>query len=550
VKAVNRSDESIGHRHVGGPTAWRDAQEGAAGDFRFNVRDFGATGDGTVLDTSAVNAAIEAAAASGGGTVYFPAGTYLCFSIRLLSNVQLSLSRGSTIRAANSPLPGEAAGQLGGAYDSAEPQDPSVEPYQDHGHNHWRNSLIWADGESKIGIEGPGRIHGIGLSNGFASGAGSEFDSEQAGVGNKAIAFKNCHDVTLRDFSILQGGWFGILLTGASNVTIDNLRIDTNRDGIDIDCCRNVHVSNCTVNSPWDDGICLKASYALGRLVPTQDVTITGCTVSGCYKLGTVEDGTFERFAGGPNENGNPARYGRIKLGTESNGGFQRIAITNCTFDGCYGLAIESVDGGACEDVVVTNLAMRDLVTGPLFIILGNRLRGPAGTPMGAMRRILVSNVVASNCDPDYPNIITGVEDGKGGAHCVEDVKIVGFCMEQRGGRSHAMGDVVPPEFNTAGVGDYPDPTIFGPMPAQGFFLRHIDNLEMSHVQITSVAGDERRPFVAHDVENATWMGITVPREHAGAAFALSPEEKPAVRGWHIHACQASGYLEELPARP
>ena len=279
---------------------------------RFNVRDFGATG--STLDSAAINAAIEAAAASGGGTVYVPAGTYLCFSIRLLSNVQLSLSPGSKILAADSPLPGESVGELGGVYDSAEAQDAAWEAYQDHGHNHWHNSLIWADGQSKIGIDGPGQIHGLGLSNGFPSGPGSEFDSAQPGVGNKAIAFKSCHDVTLRDFSILQGGWFGILLTGVSNVTIDNLRIDTNRDGIDIDCCRNVHVSKCTVNSPWDDGICLKSSYALGFLAPTQDVTIASCTVSGCYKLGTVENGRFERFEGGPHENGNPASESRLQI--------------------------------------------------------------------------------------------------------------------------------------------------------------------------------------------------------------------------------------------
>ena len=90
------------------------------------------------------------------------------------------------------------------------------------------------------------------------------YQAEQAGVGNKAIALKNCRNVLLRDFSILKGGHFGLLLTGVDNLTIDNLTIDTDRDGMDIDCCQNVRVSNCTVNSPWDDGICPKSSYALG----------------------------------------------------------------------------------------------------------------------------------------------------------------------------------------------------------------------------------------------------------------------------------------------
>ena len=79
-----------------------------------------------------------------------------------------------------------------------------------------------------------------------------------AGVGNKSISLKNCRNVTLRDVSILHGGHFAILATGVDNLTIDNLKIDTNRDAIDVDCCRNVRISNCSVNSPWDDGICLK----------------------------------------------------------------------------------------------------------------------------------------------------------------------------------------------------------------------------------------------------------------------------------------------------
>ena len=95
------------------------------------------------------------------------------------------------------------------------------------------------------------------------------------GVANKAIALKNCRNVILRDFSILHGGHFGILATGVDNLTIDNLKIDTNRDGMDIDCCRNVRVSNCSVNSPWDDGICLKSSFALGYARATEMVTIT-----------------------------------------------------------------------------------------------------------------------------------------------------------------------------------------------------------------------------------------------------------------------------------
>ncbi len=265
----------------------------------FDIRTYGAVGDGKTVDTPAINKAIEAAAAAGGGTVFFPSGTWLSFSIRLKSHVALYLAQGATILAADSPPPDATTGYNGGAYDAAEP-NTAWDAYQDYGHNHWHNSLLWGEDIHDISITGPGLIYGKGLSFGGAHAARGNypvFKAEQPGVGNKAIALKNCRNVIFRDFSILKGGHFGLLLTGVDNLTIDNLKIDTDRDGIDIDCCKNVHVSNCTVNSPWDDGICPKSSYALGYSRATENVTITNCYVTGNYELGTVLDGTFKKFA-------------------------------------------------------------------------------------------------------------------------------------------------------------------------------------------------------------------------------------------------------------
>ena len=243
----------------------------------YNVRDFGATGDGKTVDTPAINKAIEAAAAKGGGTIVFPAGTYMCFTIRLKSNIELFLSRGCTIQAADSPQPGESTGYNGGTYDAAESNDPWT-PYQDFGHNHWRNSLFFAENEHDFSILGPGLIFGRGLSHGggkVARGGYTVFIAEQAGVGNKAIALKNCRNVLLRDFSVLKCGHFVVLATGVDNLTIDNLLIDTDRDGLDIDCCRNVRVSNCTVNSPWDDGSAPSRATRLAIARATDNVTIS-----------------------------------------------------------------------------------------------------------------------------------------------------------------------------------------------------------------------------------------------------------------------------------
>jgi polygalacturonase len=115
----------------------------------FDVRAYGATGDGKTIDSPAINKAIEAAEAAGGGTVVFPAGVYMSFSIRLKSKVNLHLTQGSTIIAADSPKPGETTGYMGGTYDPAEPKT-AWDAFQDYGHNHWHNSLIWGENISEL----------------------------------------------------------------------------------------------------------------------------------------------------------------------------------------------------------------------------------------------------------------------------------------------------------------------------------------------------------------------------------------------------------------
>jgi polygalacturonase len=482
----------------------------------FNVRAYGATGDGKTVDTPAINRAIDAAASAGGGTVLFPAGTYLCFSIHLKSNVGLHLDQGAVILAADSPKPGEQTGYNGGTYDPAEPNAP-WEPYQDYGHNHWHNSLIWGEDLHDLSITGPGLIYGRGLSFGANRNARGNYPiyvAEQSGVGNKAIALKNCRNVLLRDFSILKGGHFGLLLTGVDNLTIDNLTIDTDRDGMDIDCCQNVRVSNCTVNSPWDDGICPKSSFALGYARPTRNLTITNCWVTGTYELGTVIDGSFKKFA----PDAHVFRTGRIKCGTESNGGFINVTISNCVFEGCLGYALESVDGALLEDLTITNTSMRDIYNaGPIFMRLGARLRGPKeSTKVGTMRRVLINNLVCYNASQRFSSIISGIP-----GYPIEDVKLSNIYVETAGGGTATDAQVQPQEFESK----YPEPTMFGPTPSSGFFLRHVRNLEMSHVEIANAAPDERPPFYLTGVERADFFAITAPRSGSGpiaGAFALN----------------------------
>jgi len=476
----------------------------------FDVRKFGATGDGKTLDTAAVNHAIEAAEAAGGGVVLFPAGSYLCFSIHLKSHVYLHLLEGSTIVAAESPRPGDKTGYNGGVYDAAEP-NTAWDAYQDYGHNHWHNSLIWGEDIHDFGITGTGLIWGKGLSFGAGRAARGNYPlyvAEQAGVGNKAIALKNCRNVLLRDFSMLKAGHFALLLTGVDNVTIDNLKIDTDRDGMDIDCCQNVRVSNCTVNSPWDDGICPKSSYALGYARPTRNLTIDSCWVSGYYELGSVLDGTFKKMAGGAHIGYN----GRIKCGTESNGGFINVTIANCIFEGCQGYALETVDGALLEDITISNTTMRDLYSGPIFMRLGARLRGPKeSTKVGTLKRILVNNLTCYNAPERQGSILTGIP-----GYMIEDVKLSNIYIETVGGGKAEDAKVQVPELEDG----YPEPGRFGTIPATGFFMRHMRNVEMSHVEIANAAADARPAFYLNNVERADFFAVTAPR-NADGAFAL-----------------------------
>ena len=462
----------------------------------YDVRAFGATGDGKTLDTPAINHAIDEAAAAGGGTVFFPAGSYLCYSIHLKSKVALYLNQGATIVAADS------AEDPSRSYDPAESNKP-WEDYQDYGHNHWHNSLIWGEGLNDVSICGPGLIWGKGLSRGWGAGP----VAEKPGVANKSIALKNCHNVLLRDFSILHGGHFGILATGVDNLTIDNLKIDTNRDGMDIDCCQNVRVSNCSVNSPWDDGICLKSSYALGFARATEMVTITNCLVAGSYEEGALLDGTFKRFP----PDAKVPRTGRIKFGTEANGGFKNITVSNCVFDGCRGLAIESVDGAIVEDVSCTNITMRDAREAPIFLRLGARMRGPAGVPVGVMRRVILSNI---SCESSAGRPIGSIVAGIPG-HPIEDVKISDVIVLHQGGGTKEDAERQVPEKEK----NYPEPDMFGITPSHGFFVRHVRGLEMGGIKIASASADARPAFVLDDVEGADFGKIKIP---AGPAFALN----------------------------
>lgn len=489
------------------------------------MRLYGAAGDGRTLDTDAINRAILAAKAAGGGTVFFPGGDYLSHSIRLCSRLTLRLGAGATLIAADPPPSGQSGG-----YDA--PEEAALNLHQDFGHSRFRNSLIWGEELEGVCLCGPGRIFGRGLSRGNgrialpvgavapqppghlpdvleadgpvepegnavepgAFGYPSALDTLPAGVGNKAIALRGCRNVIVRDLTILHGGHFAILAAACDHVTIDNVFIDTNRDGIDIDACANVRIDNCSVNSPWDDGICIKSSCGFGGVRPVENVTISNCYVSG-FEEGTLYDGSRSRVIrhrGGP--------IGRIKLGTEASGGFRNIAISNCLFEFCRGLALEQVDGAMMEDIVVSNVTMREVMNAPIFIRLGGRLRAPGATVPGTAQRIAISNVIAYDVAPEHGIFIAGLP-----GHPVTDVQLADIQLHSFGG-GKATSQTVPEMAD-----GYPEPMLFGTLPSWGIYVRHAARIQLRDIVLRLIHADARPAIVLDDVAGADLAGIRLP---------------------------------------
>ena len=455
--------------------------------------------DNGVTDAAvAINKLIDEIAAKGGGTIYFPPRVYPCRStINLKDRVHLRLDPSAVIKAVPS-----------GTYDKAEPND--YYKYQDFGHSHWRNSLICGIGVRDISISGPGRISGMGLSSQEWRTVDGPLSALTPGVADKIIALKNCRNITLEDFSLDGTGHFAILATGVHNLKIRRLLIDTVRDGINLDSCWEAEVDDCLLNTPFDDGICIKASFALGRALGSKHIRVRRCTVFGGFEVGTFRDGRRKPLAVGR------GRKGRFKLGTESNGAFEDIVIEDCAVQDGMGLLLTSVDGGKMSGVYVRNFVGHNIHNAPVFVWLGDRLRGPPGISVGAIEDVNIKGLRCWGYDNTEPIIISGLPKQP----------IIGFTLSntyllQMGGGLRQETYVIPP----AMARSYPETSLLGQqLPAQGLFARYVDGLTLNNIQFDYISPDHRPFMWLGGVKNKNISGIKVPFG-ATSPIAYEPSE-------------------------
>ncbi|MBN2311075.1 MAG: glycoside hydrolase [Candidatus Hydrogenedentes bacterium] len=455
---------------------------------RHNICQFGAQADGASLCTHAIQQAIDRCAQEG-GCVYFPPGKFLSGPVRLRSGVTILLDDEATWLGSRS----RDDYNLPPASEGAAPKKPRafIEGYDLEG----------------IAIRGGGTID----INGDAFKQKDKYRP-------KGLYFENCRRIRIEGIHLRNAGSWMQHYRFCEDVDIRDIAVfnhaSYNNDGLDVDSCRRVQILGCVIDSD-DDAIVLKSLSQR----PCEDVTVLGCVVR--------------------------SHCNAIKLGTESGGGFVRISVSACEVSspaktkaiygrdrGLAGIALEIVDGGRLEDVTVEDIAIRG-VSVPIFLRLGNRARpyvkDQPKPDVGTFRRVRLSRIAAEGVSNTGCSI-TGLP-----GHPIEDVRLEDIRLEFDGGGTadHAQREV--PERPEA----YPESTMFGVLPAYGFYCRHVKGIAFRNVTLLVRERDERPAIVCDDVSDLAIDALDV------GTGGVAPVRFINVAGAELQGCIVS---DQVPA--
>jgi len=474
------------------------AQKNTKSQKEFLITDYGSKADGKTINTIAIQKAIDAAFKNNGGRVIFPKGRFLSGSIVLKSNVTLYFEEGSMLLGSTNPKD----------YFNMVFEERPVSPKKD---DNSQMALILAHKANNIELSGKGTIDGQGLQLALnidsLHHAGIAVDPKYSLRRNrpnetmrpKLFRFSQCDNVLIEGLKAGESSSWGLSFELCTNLTLDNLKIVNrsywNNDGIDITDCKNVRVTNCDINAA-DDGICLK-SYYPGYY--NDSVYIGNCTIRSSASA--------------------------IKFGTASFGGFKNVIIKDIKVYDTFrsAIAIESVDGAVIENIDVSNIVAVN--TGnAIFIRLGQR----SGDNPGSIKNVSIKNIKVqvpfgrpdSNYDlrgPEvdffhnpFPASIVGLE-----GYAVENITLENIEINYPGRATKGMAYIPLSRLNQVpeAAKDYPEFSMFGELPAYGFYVRHANGISMKDIKLTLDDADFRPAFVFDDVQNLKMEAIDLPKE-------------------------------------
>ena len=447
----------------------------------YNIVDYGAKADTTMLSTTALQRAIDDCAAAGGGRVMVPAGNYKTGSIRLKSNVHLYLEHGATL------------------YGSTDLKDytPMKSDYVSLRTQTTTIQLIYADGVKNVVIDGYGIIDGRGR-------AFKKLSWNDEGITRPhLIRFIQSEDITVRNVTLKNSGCWMQHYLACDRLRIEGIKVmnrnNYNNDALDIDGCHDVVVRGMIADSD-DDGITLKSTSP--RLC--ENIRITDCVIS--------------------------SHCNAVKLGTETNGGFRNINISGIVVNpsndqqekffgqwiGTSAISLEIVDGGTMENVSVSDFTIEGTES-PIFIRLGNRGRGyklrseqkalsGKGNDdtitelipidhVGRIDGIRIDNIQVSNAGATGCSI-TGLP-----GHPVRNVWLSDITIRHKGGVKTEDLKLINDTIAYEKEKEYPEATMWGNLPAKGFFVRHARNIHFNNIDIKTEKPDIRPDFVNIDTE-------------------------------------------------